>query len=547
MPKRFASLMLSLIIILLSFAACSKNDGSNMDLIFPISAEPVSLDPQIAKDKTEKIIVNNCLEGLVRIGANGEILPGVALNWDISADGLEYTFHLRDNAQWHLISTLDDVLGKGYEKTFNTSVTAHDFVYALRRALSPVTKAPDAASLFLIKNAEKVNSGALASNTLGVAAINDFTLKISIINGSSDFLNLLASPVCMPCNEMFFTATKGKYGLDDKYLLCNGPFYLSNWSQLSSLFLRRNKDYKGNSEVSPNSVSLSISPDSGSYLQKLSQGVYIAAPLSAAEAAKVEKGSSITLVKYSNITWSLCFNCEDTSLKNVSLRVALCKAIDKAVLSQNLAKKIKNDYFVPACCVIGQTPFRELAKGGCSLSFDTAGAKRSWGNGLEKTGYTAVPITLICSAEYEKAMRQMFQQWQKTLGISLSITIEVLEDTEIKDRVASGDYQIALAPIQANKSSAIDFLQSFTTANVGNVFNYKSNTYDNILKQLKKGGNSAQTVAGCRKAEANLMRNGVVYPLFSESSYFALAKGASGIYSTPAGENVCFIQGKKLK
>jgi len=546
MPKKTVSLMLSVILIFLSFTACSKHSGSGMDLIFPITAEPASLDPQIAENIPEKTVVANCLEGLVRLGENGQILPGTALNWEQSSDGKVYTFHLRNNAKWHLIDGHESILGEDCAKTFDTAVTANDFVFAFRRAVSPSTGSPDADSLFVIKNAIRIFSGSLPSKALGVEAVDRFTLKITLVKSSPDFINLLASPICMPCNENFFTAAKGKYGLEDDYLLCNGPFYLSVWTHDSSLTLRRNKDYTGDSEVAPNSVVLSISPKTDKYLQKLSVGNYTAAPLNASAAQTAEKDSEITLTEYKNITWSLCFNCRDDVLKNTSLRVALCKAVDSTSFKRQISENNTSaDYFVPSCCEIGQTPFRELAEGGYAVKLDNTGAKASWDKGLEETECSSVSIALLCPAEYEQAMRQMFQHWQKTLGISLEVTVEVLETEDITARVKSGNYQIALAPVKSETGSAVGFLQNFTAGSDDNIFHYSSKTYYNILRQLKMGGGIAETVQGCRKAEANLMRNGVVYPLFSESSYLALGSGTYGIYASPAGETVYFINGKK--
>lgn len=544
MLRKSVSLILAAILILFTLTSCSKNTGSDKALVYPVDSEPASLDSQIASGKTAKIVVNNCFEGLVRLGANGKLVPGVALYWDISSNGLEYTFHLRSDAKWHLIKTFSEILGEDYLKSFHNSVTAHDFVFAFRRALSPQTNAPDASSLFIIKNAEKVHSGALAANTLGVEAQDEYTLKITLNRSSSDFLNLLISPVCMPCNETFFNATKGQYGLDVEYLLCNGPFYLSKWVHDSSLFIRKNTDYTGNDTVSPSSVTLSINPDTSTRLQKLQQGVYSAAPVTGDSVAALNKDSGITLTEYSNITWSLCFNCSDSSLSNTNIRLALCKAINRGSLNLNIKKLDKTDYLIPACCTIGQTPFRELAKGGEPVQFDAGKAKELWSKGLNNLGESEISMTLICPQQQENAMRGLLQQWQKAFGLSMDITIEALDNTKLLDKVAKGDYQIALAPVQAETSSASEFLQSFTTGNAGNIFSYRSQTYDQILKQLKSVNNATDEVAGCRHAEAHLLQNGVVYPLFSQSSYFAQAKGVSDIYPYPACENVSFLLGK---
>lgn len=517
-----------------------------MDLVFPIDSEPASLDPQIARDNPSNTVISNCLEGLVRFGANGEIVPGAALSWNVSSTGLIYTFHLRQNAKWHLINSFSAILGDDFKDSFNTAVTAGDFVFALTRAVNPQTGSPYAASLFIIKNAEKINMGSVPPEQLGVRAVDNFTLEITLEHGSADFFNLLASPVCMPCNEVFFTATKGKYGLDDEYLLCNGPFYLSYWAHNFTLTLSKNKDYQGNSDVSPNSVSLTINPDTSQSTQKLLQDVYSAAPLTAQTADSIGPDSGLTLTACLNITWSICFNCSDSALSNSDIRLSFCRAIDKNSLGPNLAKTKKTDYFIPPCCIIGQTSFGELSQNTQPAGFDLTAAKKAWNTGIENLGLKQISLTLICPPEYELDMRGLLQIWQKALGIKLSIAIEVLELTELQKRVANGNYQIAFAPVQTNKSMVTDFLQSFGSGSAGNIFKYSSGDYDSILKQLKSAGNLTETVEGCESAQNNLLQNGMVYPVFSQASYFVLAKGVSGIYQTPAGESVYFIQGKKI-
>ncbi len=543
--KKTLALFCAVLIILSSFAACSGKDGSNADLVYPIENEPRSLDPQITADTAGNIIITNCFEGLVRIDENGEIVPGVAKDWTVSTDGLEYTFHLTDDSRWHLMTKFSTVLGKGYEKTFDIRVTARDFVFGLRRAVMPLTASPYASSLFMIKNAKQVNDGSLKPDMLGVTALDEYTLKITLANQTADFLNLLASPVSMPCNETFFNAVKGKYGLGSNYLLCNGPFYLADWEQGTSLRMKKFKSDVYTSDALPNSVTLRINRDTDKYAQNVSLDVYSAAQVSASTVASLDAAGGITLKEYPNITRAICFNFSEKSLSNASIRLALCKALDKKAVGIAFEGETSTDRLIPACCTIGQTPYAELEKTLTSISFDLGEAKKLWSKGLEELALKQVALKLLCPPESETAMRGLIQTWQKTLGVTLSIAVEVVERDELQKRLSNGSYQIAFAPIKANKSAAIDFLQNFESGNPNNTLNYKSAHFDNLLIQARTATDAQQAAKFCSLAQNDLLQSGVVYPLFSQSSYLAMGKGVTGIYTLPAGECTTFINAKK--
>ncbi|HZK38927.1 MAG TPA: hypothetical protein VFD23_02095, partial [Clostridia bacterium] len=140
----------------------------------------------------------------------------------------------------------------------------------------------------------------------------------------------------------------------------------------------------------------------------------------------------------------------------------------------------------------------------------------------------------------------LIQMWQKTLGVTLSVSVEVVERSDLQKRLSSGSYQIALAPIKANKSAAIDFLQNFESGNPNNILNYRSLLFDDLLIQARTAANVQQAAKLCSLAQNEILQSGVVYPLFSQSSYLAMGKDVSGIYTLPAGECATFINAKKV-
>ena len=109
-----------------SLASCSRDDGTDKAISYSLTDEPKNLDPQMASDNNSLLVIRNIFEGLTRFDQNGSIIPGVAEDWTASPDFTEYTFRLRKNAVW--------------SDENKTPVTAHDFVFAWRRALDPATK-----------------------------------------------------------------------------------------------------------------------------------------------------------------------------------------------------------------------------------------------------------------------------------------------------------------------------------------------------------------------------------------------------------------------
>ena len=142
--------------VFLSFAACGGVKGLDATIYYAIMSAPRCLDPQIVSDNSEEIAVASCFEGLVRLNENGSVVPGMAESWSVSDDECVYTFKLRENAKWHLIKNFADILGEDYKETFDQSVTADDFAFAFRRAVSPETKSPSAESLFSIRSASDI-------------------------------------------------------------------------------------------------------------------------------------------------------------------------------------------------------------------------------------------------------------------------------------------------------------------------------------------------------------------------------------------------------
>lgn len=535
--RRFLSLI-TVIALLLSLSACSEK-GANQAIYYTLSQSPSTLDPQYANDTGAYIVINNTFEGLVRFSENGEIIPGIAESWVISPDGLTYTFTLKPDTEWYCPVALKNEFGSDfYDKFSKEKVTANDFVFAMQRAVSPETGSPNAHRLFVIENAAEIFSGKLGIEALGVYAPDNTTLVIKLAEPCSDMLQRLTESVFMPCNEEFFNAMGGRYGLSNRNILCNGPFYVGAWDNETALTIRKNKYYSGSQAVMPLSVNFDFDYNLKTITEEIS-GSSLSAALLPPDCEIPE--NSLLIKENPNSSFGICFNCSDTYLKNINLRLALCYAIDRSLFASENAIPLSG--FVPANCSVGSLNYGEVTKNQTlKIDKDTAAAAQHWNTALSELGKEKISLTVLCPEWLDSAVRRQLQIWQQTMGIGLGITIENKTPDEIRAAVNSGNYQIALTGVESPYDSAVDFLASFAD---GNIFRYSSDEYDMIIDRLLIVEDESDLLRGCYTAEGHILQQAVCYPLYSRSSRFVTAEDIDGITILNSESSISFIGAKR--
>ena len=530
--RKLTPLALILILILtLALPSCTRDDGTGKVFAFPLDAAPEHLDPAIAQTPEELLVINNIFEGLVRQNAEGEIIPGAAHAWNISPDGLVYTFHLREDAHWSLLRTADgtvqrphrELLGDAAE-SFDTHVTAYDFVFGITRALLPATNSPGAAGLYAIQNARAVHEGRAEPEALGVAAINRLTLQITLEQPSTHFLYALTQSVAMPTNQVFFEATQGRFGRTAQHLLSNGPFYLNRWDSEENIFLRLRQNAGYHGEVTPFAVNLFVQPDPTARLNILgTDGGYDAAFVPAAFESHLPAGTQLTQLY--NATLALIFRHE-----NVNLRRALCAALDVAELGYEDPPGL-----LPAALHVGGDSLRSLVGPPAIMAHDIARAQEL----LSYADITRVTLTLICLPEHETLARRALQQWQQAFGMAVTVAIEPIENPEeFAGRLQRGNFDIAIASLQANSSFALQTLEDW--AQPGSLLGYDSAQLQALLLAARAETSPLEIAQAVRNTEQHLLQSGVVVPLAPQASLLAVAPGISGFAASPVGDRVFF-------
>ncbi len=536
---KISACVLALICAFSTLSACSKT-VKDAELRCPMATEPVSVDPQTASGSESMTIAANCYEGLMKINSEGKAVPAAAKSVTTS-DGMTYIFRLHEDKKWHINSNHEEIFGENYETAIDLRVTAHDFVFGLQRALDPNTKAQQAYRLFMIKNAAKVNSGQLPVSQLGVTALDDYTVQIQLEYSSNEFMQILAEPVAAPCNRAFFEATKGRYGLNAESVLCNGPFYLSRWYEGSNIVLRRNVD-NPQAQALVYSVTYAFTQDSEIILNNLLENTYAAVPLTASQISVAkDEGCSVTEIK--NTVWGMLFNCSDSMMSNTRLRLALAKSVNfDEIRSAATDMTGAATGVIPPSCTVDGKPYNTVAPSLGTLQYDTSAAKKYFD---EYTRGKECSFNILCSEEYETAVRRIIQSWQQLFGINLSARVEAVASEELDKRIKQGNYQCAFAPITTCAQTAVEFLYSFRDG--ANPCRYNSANFNKLLTQLLTAGSPENVVAGCTAAQKYLLENAVICPLFYQSRYIATNPNITQVNILHSGDVIALNETELLK
>jgi oligopeptide transport system substrate-binding protein len=215
-----------------------------------------TLDVSLASDTVSSQALNNTMEGLVTIGDNNTILPGVATSWESSEDGLTWTFNLRQDSVW----------------SNGDKVTAHDFVYSWKRTIDPATASTYAFIMYDIVGAEDANLNGGSLDDVGVKAIDDYTLEVTLNRPITYFAELMTFKTFLPQNQAFVEACGDSYGTDLDKQVYNGAFTLSSWKKEDQWTFTKNQNYWNKDAVNLEAINVKVAKESGAAVNLYESG-----------------------------------------------------------------------------------------------------------------------------------------------------------------------------------------------------------------------------------------------------------------------------------
>ena len=500
---RGAALALALC-LLFSCASCGKKNTATA-LRADLSGRVYTLDPQYCSTTLERCLLKNCMEGLLRRLPDGTMAEGCAENYSVSADGLRYTFTLRENLQW----------------SDGEPLTAKDFVFAFRRLFRAQTNSPYAVEFSALENSAAVLAGQKPASALGVTAAEPLKLVFRLSSPDETFLSKLTLPGAMPCDEAFFDSTRGTYGLTSASTLSSGHFYLYNWTS-SGLFLRRAAS--GNQIDSLRLVENTTS--SGQSAEELINNEKCTAALD-------DSGTPTSLqsVSYSDTTWALLFNC-DSIFASTELRQALGSAAASAVEVPGGGLFAEAKGLIPDGLTVDGIDYRQTA-GDVRPAFGDPRALyiAARDGGVSPSDFGRVSLLLPSGSGLSDTAELINSAWQKEF--SLFFSVEEVEPEEFQKRLENGSYTIALAPVQAEGGSVYTALAQFSPTG-GGLTGYSDALYTTQLSAsaTATGSTRCSLLAAC---ERQLLEQAVAVPLFTQQKRLLVANGIEGLVFDPFG------------
>ncbi len=533
--KKSISLILIMMLLCGAFSACKKEDDES-ELYYPVTADFKSIDPQIVSDESSAIIAYNCYEGLVRVDENGNVVPAGATSWTVSPDSLTYTFKLKTDAKWYLTNTSKEELSDADAKksalpaNFDSRVTAKDYVFGMRRAVNPETGSHDSNYLAAIKNGQEILSGTKSPSLLGVEAVDDYTLKITLDYADPDILYYLTRLVAMPCNEQFFEACKGRYGLAMEYMLCNGAYMVYRWSEGAVIRLEKNPLYTGENQAKNNRVWVYYVEDASTVSEKILKGTYDAGYISAYEQIEFKNKKDYTLTSRSDVLWGYWFNNNSPEFAITEYRQAFAGTVDKSLLTPpDYIEGETSRLFTNAL-----TPHFDFAPQ--QLVYTTEQAQEKYKEALLKNDEISASsaVTVLTTEDFADSVKKQLQIWQQNFGIDVKIKAEKPETA--KAMFESGKYQIAFLPLNIKASNTAEFFRTFLSDSDYNITSFTNNNYDELINSLTNSMTQDEENTVYKSCEQSLITYGVVVPAFTQATYFVTGKDFSGIYSFSESE-----------
>ena len=480
----------------------SDGGGTSDEKVFrySTSTEPTTLDPTKGNCIPDNEIAHALTESLVR-NTGGEIEPGVAESWEVSEDGLTYTFHLNPDAKW----------------SDGEQIKAQDFVYSWQRLMNPDTAAPYAFIGEYLKNGLAVEKGQMDPSQLGVVAQDDTTLVVTLERPTAYFLSLIGSSAqYAPLRQDIVEQYGSDFAADYEKNVYSGPFVLTKSSD-NQWFFEPNEEYWNRDAIKLDRVELNYvqNPDTALAMYEDGELDYVTIPTAAISSYD---GKDNTFLN-GNVDY-FYFNMDGScpELANKNMRLALNYALNRNEYNELVNYgyyKPSNHLVFSGLTGVEKTYGEESTLQSYPLDGDEAKAKEYLNAALSELGYSdpsQVKLTLTTSDnESSKKQAEVCQEmWNSTLGIN--VEIEQVTYNEVLTRQADGDYQIVWAGWGSDYDDPYSYLELFMSSSAYNYSGFKNDQYDALMTATQTETDTAKRMDEMHQAEQILIDEGAFLP-----------------------------------
>ncbi|MBP8257153.1 MAG: peptide ABC transporter substrate-binding protein [Opitutaceae bacterium] len=513
------------VVLCVLLPACSPREsaveqGNRLKVLHRgIGPDLSDLDPQLGTGPGDYSVLSALFEGLIAEDPMDlSPAPGVAESWNVSADGLTYTFHLRSNARW----------------SNGEPVTAGDFLASWKRALSPTLQADNASLLYPVQGAEAYHRGTTKDfQEVGFSAPDTHTVRITLERPTPYFLNLLQHWIWWPVP----VAVMEKYGPVDSRgnrwarpgtLVGNGPFTLKEWRSGQRIVVEKSKTYWDAGNVQLNAIHFHTIDDVNTEERAFRAGqlhITEALPLAKIDAYRMNATEVLRIDPYLG-TYFYRINVSLPFLNSVAVRRALSLAIDRTALGKSLLHG-------------GQTPtgtFTPPGAGGyvppVGIASDPEAARALLAEAGFPGGKGAPPIEILYNnSENHRVIAEAIQEmWRRELGIDARL--HTMENKSVLAARSAGSYQVLRSAWIGDYNDPMSFLAIWRSDSGNNYTHWSNAAYDRLLYEATRTPDATARLQILQRAEELLLNESPLIPLYHYTHVFLIQPSVQGWYPT---------------
>ena len=510
-------------------------DGYNLAVC--LASEPMTIDPALNSAVDGAIMANHMFEGLVKWVDNGsgeaELAPGQAESWEktVNDDGtVTYAIKMRDGIKW----------------SDGKDVTAGDFEYSWKRLADPATAADYCYMIDMVQGYAEVADGSADKDTLGIKAVDDKNLEITLSYDCPYFEEIMAFPATFPVRQDIVEGNE-EWTYSPETYIGNGAYKMVEWSHNAYILTEKSETYYDYEKLGPDTIKYTLLDDNNAMLAAFNSGeLNFIMNFPTDEMANYLASGQITVAPYIG-TYYVCFNTEDEVFSNPLVRQAFSLVIDRNYIVENVSQsgEVPATGYVPSGVYDAEgangDDFRTVGGEYYSVSADDYQAncdkarellaEAGYPNG---EGFPAVEYMYNTDDRHKAIAEALQNMWQTELGVTVNLSNQDW-NVFLKSR-KDGDFQIARNGWIADYNDPCSFLDMWYTGGGNNDAQYSNPEYDALIDTAKATSDQTERMNAFHAAEDILIgQDSVLAPIYFYTNPYMLSDNISGMYYTPLG------------
>lgn len=519
--KKMLAIMLALTLALCGLALPAMAEEGGNVIRYSLADDPQQMDPSLNSYSRSSMVLQNLFQGLYKIGPDGAtFVPACAESYEVSEDGLTYTFTLKEGLKW----------------SDGTPLTAKDFEYGWKRVADPAVASGASSDMWVLKNGRECTEGEKPIDELGVKAVDDRTLVVETSYYAPWFPSLTATTVFFPVKQEVVEGSEPWTKNVETYI-SNGPFMLKEYSSLEKIVMAKNPNYYAADEVQIDEVIYYIIADSNSVLVSYENGdLNVADDLDSN--ARDKFGATEEYFAQPRIGiqyWD--FNCQLPEFSDPNVRKAFAYAIDRqALLTACMLNAEKPEFgFVPASqpSLTGEDSYREAA--GPMFGEDVALAQQLMSDAGYPGGAGFPVVHIVCqNTDEQKLMAQILgEMWKAALGITYDIT--TYESSTYWDELGNGNFSIGRNGFTCDYLDPSANLRVWVSGSNCSENGWDDPVYDNMFSEASTILDPAERQAALIEIEKYICDQMPGMPVYTMVDDYLVKPNLKGIVKNPIG------------